>query len=413
MHVSSSIGDDPLSDFRALYRRHHGMIWHALHRFGVSPSLVDDALQDTFVVAYRRRAAFDGGSQRAWLYGIARRVASNYRRAAERRDRRGRAAAPPAHRPSDALPQAHEALRVLERFVEGLRPGDRELFLLSELEGMTGPEISDALGKNLHTTYSRIRKLRQGFAAEVADPRVLARARDERPRATARAWAVLLPSLRDAGGAARWLPTLSAPAWASAGASVAGVLVLAVLAGRPPDGPARASVASGSPAAPTIAASIESSGDELQITAAPAIEAALASAVGHPSERPEARPAPIIASATTRAPRARSSPPRADPSTTLAEENELLRRASQALQAGRAEAALALTDDHAQRYPHSALADLRAALRIESLCAVGRTSQARDEAATFLARPTGSPVRDRIRRACASQNSTAADNQGA
>ena len=89
MQASTTVEADALGDFRTLYRHHYGFVWHALHRFGVPMARVDDALQDTFVVAYRRRHDFSGGSCKAWLYGIARRVASNERRAAHRSARRG------------------------------------------------------------------------------------------------------------------------------------------------------------------------------------------------------------------------------------------------------------------------------------------------------------------------------------
>ena len=70
-------------EFRAFYRDHYGFVWAAVRRFGVPPAWVDDATQDAFVVAYRRHAELRG-SPRPWLYGIAFRVVSDYRRRVER-----------------------------------------------------------------------------------------------------------------------------------------------------------------------------------------------------------------------------------------------------------------------------------------------------------------------------------------
>ena len=58
--------------------------------------------------------------------------------------------------------------------------------------------------------------------------------------------------------------------------------------------------------------------------------------------------------------------------------------------------ALALTREHAQRFPHSPLAEERSALRIEALSRVGRSEQARRAFADFERAYPRSPYRHRL-----------------
>ena len=67
MGVSAvSVDESSFDDFRELYRTHHGFVWHARHRFGTADNALEDAVQDGFVVAYRRRGTFSGDSTKVW-----------------------------------------------------------------------------------------------------------------------------------------------------------------------------------------------------------------------------------------------------------------------------------------------------------------------------------------------------------
>jgi len=70
------------------YCLHADFVVHCLRRFGVQASSLEDAAQDVFLVAHRRRADFNGRSGiKTWLFGISLRVAKGYRRSL-RRDRK-------------------------------------------------------------------------------------------------------------------------------------------------------------------------------------------------------------------------------------------------------------------------------------------------------------------------------------
>src|SRR3954447_16537186 len=72
--------------FDSLYAEHFDFVWRTLRRLGVHPSVVDDAAQDTFVVLHRRLPELRAdASARAFVFGIAQRVAHDYRRTARRK----------------------------------------------------------------------------------------------------------------------------------------------------------------------------------------------------------------------------------------------------------------------------------------------------------------------------------------
>ena len=389
MTPNSSAGT--LRDFRAVYHAHHGFVWHALHRFGVEHAVIEDAVQDVFVVAYRRRSDFGGVSTKAWLYGISRRVASNYRRADRRRVQRETSVHATERRHEHVHPGVREAIHVLDRYLADLPEEDREIFLLSELEGMTGPEIATARGRNVNTVYTRIGKLRRDLHDRLSD---LERAREARPRATAQRWAAILPLLRMPAIAAPAALGKTAIAIAIGAAAASGVLVVAdrVL---PRDVAVVSATASEDPPADPRPRD-EAPGD------APAIEG---TQIVEPTQIVDAAATPVaIIEPTREAPPTRRPAPTPAPVAApddLATQNQLLAAAAAAIGDRRAAEALEITNAHATRFPRSPLADLRTAVRIEALCALGKAPQARAEGRLFLEKQPGSPVSKRISESCA------------
>ncbi|MGH7282482.1 MAG: hypothetical protein ACRELY_13225 [Polyangiaceae bacterium] len=87
-------------------------------------------------------------------------------------------------------------------------------------------------------------------------------------------------------------------------------------------------------------------------------------------------------------------------------EVDLLRRAQEALNDGDANAALALLDEHARKYPNGALAEEREAARVVALCAANRVDDARATAQSFSTAHPQSPFAARIAASCAGTSST-------
>jgi RNA polymerase sigma-70 factor (ECF subfamily) len=158
-------------DFEALYTEHFNFVWRNLRRLGVHSSLVEDAAQDTFVVVHRRLSDLrPDASPKAFLFGIALRVAHDYRRTARRKGTTSldtELAESPGLGPDTAATRA-EGRRMLDAFLEELDADKRAVFVMAELEEMTAPEISEALSVNLNTVYSRLRAGRERFVAFLA-----------------------------------------------------------------------------------------------------------------------------------------------------------------------------------------------------------------------------------------------------
>jgi RNA polymerase sigma-70 factor (ECF subfamily) len=158
-------GPEPLG-FDAIYTGHFRAIWRTLRRLGVRDAQLDDAAQDVFVVVHRKLAAFDGRSLRGWLYAIAVRVASDYRREAS-----WRRWLPLTDALIDTAPgpgqtsDLNESVQLLHTLLSQLDLPKRTVFVLSELEQLSAPEIAEALSVNLNTVYARQRAARSQFEA--------------------------------------------------------------------------------------------------------------------------------------------------------------------------------------------------------------------------------------------------------
>lgn len=153
-------------DFDRVYEEHFAFVWRSLRYLGVPPALLDDASQDVFLVVHRRLDDFAGRSSiRTWLFGIAHMVALSVLR---RERRKGALQELSTELPSplqgpDVRFETAEAARWLEAFLGSLDDEKRAVFVLAELEQMTAPEISEALGVKLNTVYSRLRAARQAL----------------------------------------------------------------------------------------------------------------------------------------------------------------------------------------------------------------------------------------------------------
>src|SRR5690606_4552870 len=130
---------DSLRGFERFHRAHSGFVRALLIHLGVAGATLDDAHQEVFLTAFRRRGAFRRDlPARPWLVGIARRVAFRHRRTQARTLRKLAAIALESPTHADAEAQL-EARIFLERFLAELDPRRREIFFLAEIEGRTGP----------------------------------------------------------------------------------------------------------------------------------------------------------------------------------------------------------------------------------------------------------------------------------
>ncbi len=145
---------------RAIFDAHFDFVWRCAFHFGVDRSDVDDVVQETFLVAFRRLALFDEArSMRAWLVGIAFNCARDYRRA-----RRSRREDPDdVERIAVAAPVADRS--DVRRALESLDEDERALVIMHDVEGFTMPEIAPELGITADAGYARLHSARERLRA--------------------------------------------------------------------------------------------------------------------------------------------------------------------------------------------------------------------------------------------------------
>jgi RNA polymerase sigma-70 factor (ECF subfamily) len=174
-----------LPPFRAVYDGYFDFVWTCVRRFGIPRDAVDDVVQEVFIIVHARLKTVERpASLRSWLYGVTRRTVSMYRRG-----RTGRAAGreipepaiddnphPMQLTPLD-LAMLSDELQVLWKLLAQIDPPRREVLVLADIEEMTAPEISEAVGIPLNTVYSRLRVAREEFSEIVARERARPQAR--------------------------------------------------------------------------------------------------------------------------------------------------------------------------------------------------------------------------------------------
>lgn len=159
--------------FEVIYDEHFDLVFRNIRRLGVPDAFLDDAVQEVFLVVYRRLGQFEGRSSlKTWIFSIVTRVASDHRRSIRRKS--------PHLRDPDSAVNADdiadersegphermerlEGVQLLHRLLDELDDDKRIVLVLAELESMTVPEIADTLGENLNTIYARLRAARREF----------------------------------------------------------------------------------------------------------------------------------------------------------------------------------------------------------------------------------------------------------
>ena len=154
---------------RRLYALHgRPVLAYALRRTANAEDAAD-VVAETFLVAWRRLESVPPEDALPWLYGVARRVLANQRRAAHRRARL-------ADRLRQELPAAIQALEP-PTFSHGpvmaalrmLGADDQEILMLAIWEELEPNEIAQVLGVSRIAARSRLHRARRRLAARAAD----------------------------------------------------------------------------------------------------------------------------------------------------------------------------------------------------------------------------------------------------
>jgi RNA polymerase sigma-70 factor, ECF subfamily len=163
-------GEPPKARLERMFNDHHDFIWRLLRRLGLSTGGADDAAQHVFLVAAERIDDIKLGSERSFLFGTALRVARSQTRSDRRwvleEDmdfRRSELARP------EELLDHQRAIDLMGRILDSMTLDLRTAFVLTELEGMTMPEVAALVEIPVGTAASRLRRAREAFRVAVAE----------------------------------------------------------------------------------------------------------------------------------------------------------------------------------------------------------------------------------------------------
>ncbi len=152
--------------FEYWYEKHFDYVWRSLRRLGVPQSDIGDLTHDVFVIAWRRRASVHPDrSLRAWLFGVAFRVAAAHRRRSWFR----RVESEPDPQVADQGLTPEQTLvvrRELKRLQDALARvplRQRAVLLLHDFDEVPAAEVAAALEVPLKTVYSRLAAGRKYF----------------------------------------------------------------------------------------------------------------------------------------------------------------------------------------------------------------------------------------------------------
>lgn len=163
--------------FEVIMRRYNQRIYRAARAITRDDSQAEDIMQAAYVLAYEHLNQFSGEAPfGAWLTRIAvnealsrLRNAKHYDESHGEGDRMDRFVSPSVS-PEQAAANS-EMVRLLEALIEDLPDGNRAVFVLRDVEGMSTAESSHALGiseENVKVRLHRARvMLRRGLSAYV------------------------------------------------------------------------------------------------------------------------------------------------------------------------------------------------------------------------------------------------------
>ena len=156
--------------FPAAFESEQSYLCHSLRRLGVPPAHVEDVAQEVFLKAFQCFGSYDPARPlRPWLFGIAVRIAANFRRQASLKyEEAGELpdVATDGRTPEEEV-AAQRARQLLMRVLEPLDEDKRAVFVLHEIDGLSIPEAAEVLGVPVNTAYTRLRAARHRFAEEL------------------------------------------------------------------------------------------------------------------------------------------------------------------------------------------------------------------------------------------------------
>ncbi len=167
-------------DSSTVAEKYRASIYRYILRLVDDPARADDLTQETFLRVHERIGGLrDPAAVEAWLYRIATNLCYDRFRQREHRSPplplvslggEGGAVLPDetALQPDHLLEQGEMSDCVL-RFLSDLPDPLREVLVLHDLQGFTGPEIADRLGLSIHNVKIRLHRARVRLRAALSE----------------------------------------------------------------------------------------------------------------------------------------------------------------------------------------------------------------------------------------------------
>jgi RNA polymerase sigma factor (sigma-70 family) len=415
--IHPGAGDEGAVEFAALYRRQFGFVWSLTGHFGVHSAAREDVAQEVWLTVHRRLDTLRAdASPRAWVASITRRVAARHHRAQHRAQRK-LAALAAIDRSDVEHGSGPDAFAMIDAALARMDVGQREVFLLTQVEELSGPEVARILEVPLNTVYSRLRLARARLAEslaelEHAEREVVDALREPAPpsRVSARVWLVVTGELGVRGSAA-----VIASGWASKLAIVAasGIAVIAI------GSATAAAIPTPELATPTIAsiaeehasAPVHAGTQAPEVPCEPPASETIAAATIAPMPAPVKRPRSSVARAEppvrTPAPNAAPAPSDASASDRDAAEVALLAAAISAERRGDLGVAKTSLARLREQFPAGKLVIARRAEQVRVACAAGDVVGARAAAKQLVAEHPGDPTAVGVRDVCSPEKTAA------
>jgi RNA polymerase sigma-70 factor, ECF subfamily len=152
--------------FHELYERYFEFVWRSAANRGIAAGALDDVTQEVFIVIARKLPEFEGRSSiRTWVAGIVRRVVADYVR---KRGNQPAGDEPLEREPAGTGATSSEldrkaALELLDSLLARMPEDQREVFVLHEIEELSGAEIAELTHTNENTVWTRLRAARRIF----------------------------------------------------------------------------------------------------------------------------------------------------------------------------------------------------------------------------------------------------------
>lgn len=172
MELAPPMSDTSAQAFDALLQRHRGIVHKVAGSYARGTEDRADLVQEIAVQLWRAWPGYDPSRCfSTWMYRIALNTAITFLRGEAQRRRHAVPLEEHVHDLADDHgfdPEAHERIRVLQRFMATLGPLDRALLLLY-LEERSGREIAEVLGigeSNVSTRIGRLKQRLRDFATD-------------------------------------------------------------------------------------------------------------------------------------------------------------------------------------------------------------------------------------------------------